>query len=130
MNFDSLFLSQLEKYPLLTCQDCVKALYQSVFGCGHFVDEAGRKYLEDELKTTVPGKDSELLEPIGDDYCRIHISKIAEYGLEPETLFRLFRLGLCIQGADTHDDRKYHQVCNNLHAVGIYCRNNHECSAY
>jgi len=92
MNFDNLFLSQLEKYPLLTCQDCVKALYQSVFGCGHFVGEAGRKYLEDELKTTVPGKDSELIEPIGDDYCRIHISKIAEYGLEPETLFQLFRL--------------------------------------
>ncbi len=90
--FDRLFLSQLEKYPTLTCQDCVKALYQSVFGCGHFVGEAGRKYLEDELKNTIPGKDPEMIEPIGENYCRVHISKIAEYGISPETLFRLFRL--------------------------------------
>lgn len=92
INFDALFMAQYEKYPLLTCQDCVKVLYQSVFGCGHFVGEAGRKYLEDELKAIVPGKDTELIEPIGENYCRVHISKLSECGLEPETLFRLFQL--------------------------------------
>ena len=47
VNFDALFMAQYEKYPLLTVQDLVKALYQSVFGCGHFVGEGGRKYMED-----------------------------------------------------------------------------------
>ncbi|MBE6641281.1 MAG: hypothetical protein E7619_06815 [Ruminococcaceae bacterium] len=28
----------LNKYPLMTPQDCVKLLYQSEYGCGHFVD--------------------------------------------------------------------------------------------
>ena len=92
IDFDALFTAQYEKYPSLTCQDCVKALYQSIFGCGHFVGEAGRKYLEDELKTIVPGKDAELIEPLGGDYCRVHISKINEMGLSPETLFRLFQV--------------------------------------
>jgi len=91
-NFDALFMAQYEKYPLLTCQDCVKALYQSIFGCGHFVGEAGRKYLDDELATVTPGNDEALIEPIGEDYCRVHISKIHEAGLDPDTLFGLFRI--------------------------------------
>lgn len=91
-SFDSLFFDQLSRYPALTAQDLVKSLYQSVFGCGHFVGEAGRRYLSDELASLVAAKPAGFVEPIGPDYCRIHLSGLAESGLAPDTLFSLFAL--------------------------------------
>lgn len=90
--FDSLFFDQLRRYPALTAQDIVKSLYQSVFGCGHFVGEAGRKYLADELASLGASKHADFIEPIGPEYCRIHLSGLAENGLAPDTLFSLFAL--------------------------------------
>ena len=90
--FDQLFFDQLRRYPVLTIQDIVKSLYQSVFGCGHFVGEAGRKYLSDELASLGAAKPAEFIEPIGTDYCRIHLAGLSESGLAPDTLFSLFAL--------------------------------------
>lgn len=90
--FDSLFFDQLRRYPALTAQDIVKSLYQSVFGCGHFVGEAGRKYLADELASLVCANRAAFIEPIGHDYCRVHLSGLAQSGLAPDTLFSLFAL--------------------------------------
>lgn len=91
-SFDSLFFDQLRRYPALTAQDLVKSLYQSVFGCGHFVGEAGRKYLAGELVSRGTAKPASFVEPIGPDYCRVHLSGLAESGLAPDTLFSLFAL--------------------------------------
>lgn len=90
--FDQLFFDQLRRYPALTAQDIVKSLYQSVFGCGHFVGEAGRRYLFDELASLCDAKPADFIEPIGSEYCRIHLSALAENGLAPNTLFSLFSL--------------------------------------
>ena len=93
IDFDALFAAQLERWPGLDVQDLVKALYQSVFGCGHFVGEAGRKYLDDEL-ASLDGRSAgaPFIEELGPDYCRVHIARLSENGLAPETLFQLFRL--------------------------------------
>ena len=91
-SFEALFMAQYEKYPLLTVQDLVKALYQSVFGCGHFVGEGGRKYMAEELRTLDMGRDNGYIEPIGDDFCRVHLTGMLKNGLSPDTLFRLFAL--------------------------------------
>lgn len=90
--FDSLFFDQLRRYPACTTQDMVKSLYQSVFGCGHFVGEAGRRYLTDELASLGAAKSADFVEPIGPDYCRVHLSALAQAGLSPDTLFSLFAL--------------------------------------
>ncbi len=34
-----LLLDHLKKYPLMQLQDCIKLLYQSRFGCGHFLSD-------------------------------------------------------------------------------------------
>lgn len=92
VNFDALFMAQYEKYPLLTVQDLVKALYQSVFGCGHFVGQGGRKYMAEELRELDASRDNGFIEPIGDDFCRVHLTGMLKNGLSPDTLFGLFAL--------------------------------------
>lgn len=97
MNDMPLFAAQLARYPKLTVQDIVKAMYQSEFGCGHFVDEngPGMAYLLKELEETasVPRECAPLfVESIGDEFCRVHIGELSAQGLAPQTLFRLFVL--------------------------------------
>ena len=37
---------QCARYPALETQDLLKALHQSVYGCGHFVSDAAADLLE------------------------------------------------------------------------------------
>lgn len=82
---------QCSRYPGLQPQDLLKALHQSVLGCGHLVtDEAGGwdrlcRELEDR-------PDCREIEMLSRDYCRVHLGFLKESGLAPETLFRLFVL--------------------------------------
>ena len=91
-DFDALFRAQYEKYPMLTVQDLVKALYQSVYGCGHFVGEGGRKYMAEELASLDAARDNGFIEPIGENYCRVHLTGMLKNGISPDTLFGLFAL--------------------------------------
>lgn len=86
-----LLREQCRRYPQLRPQDLLKALHQSVFGCGHFVtDEAGGlALLQRELAENPPAEEVELL---GDAYCRVHLGALNRMGLAPERLFRLFAL--------------------------------------
>ncbi len=82
-------------YPHMTVQDMVKALYQAEFGCGHFAGNEKRimKLLSQEvlsLKST-PHKPC-FVEPLGNDFCRVHLSRMQENGLSLQTLARLFML--------------------------------------
>jgi len=84
-------LAQLAAYPALEIQDLFKFLHQSVFGCGHFVSDAARDYLKDEL-ASLSLSEGEDVEPLAGDFCRVHLRALSSTGLSPETLFRLFQL--------------------------------------
>lgn len=83
-------LDQCTRYPALRPQDLLKALYQSVFGCGHFIadETAGLTYLREEL----PKAACSEIEPLDGGFCRVHLGLLAKTGLTAETLFRLFAL--------------------------------------
>ena len=83
---------QCRRYPELEPQDLLKALHQSVFGCGHFVTDAaaGLARLRAELAEAPCGGPD--VEPLDGGFCRVHLSAVKRTGLAPETLFRIFAL--------------------------------------
>ncbi len=87
-------LAQCGRYPALRPQDLLKALHQSVFGCGHFVTDeaAGLRLLQTELSSLPSGNAGPGLETLDGGFCRVHLRYLAESGLAPRTLFRLFTL--------------------------------------
>lgn len=87
-----MLLQQCERYPALQSGDLIKALHQSVFGCGHLVsgEADGLTYLEKEAQTARCA----AVEPLGMYFCRVHLGILNETGLTAQTLFRLF----CLSG--------------------------------
>lgn len=87
-------LAQCGRYPALRPTDILKALHQSVFGCGHFVtdEEAGLRLIREELSSLKAGEIGPTLEMLDGDFCRLHLRHLTEGGLAPRTLFRLFAL--------------------------------------
>ena len=83
-------LDQCARYPALRPGDLLKALHQSVFGCGHFITDeaAGLAYLREEL----PRAACSEVEPLDGGFCRVHLGILKETGLSAETLFHLFAL--------------------------------------
>lgn len=96
-------LAQCRTYPALRPQDLLKALYQSVFGCGHFVTDeaAGLRLLREELNASLPGNSGPAPEPLGGIFCRLHLRHLTESGLSPLTLQRLFALSAEVPAGDT-----------------------------
>jgi len=84
-------LAHYAAYPALQPQDLFKFLYQSVFGCGHFVTDTAKEYLLEELAACSPTEGPDT-EPLDGDFCRIHLRALQNTGLSPDTLFRLFSL--------------------------------------
>lgn len=89
---ESLALDQCSRYPGLQPQDLFKALYQSIFGCGHLVDDpsAAADYIRKETEEAKPT--GELVEPLGNTYCRVHLGDANTSGLKSETLATLFSM--------------------------------------
>lgn len=85
--------AQCRKYPALEPQDALKALHQSVCGCGHLVrsDGGGLQRLQAELAALPPESCAEV-ELLPGDFCRVHLGLLQRTALRPETLFRLFCL--------------------------------------
>lgn len=85
-------LAQCARYPLLQPQDLLKALHQSVFGCGHFIsDGAGcLARLQSELSAPLPPLTAPAIEPLDGGFRRVHLQYLTDSGLAPETLCRLF----------------------------------------
>ena len=83
-------LEQCARYPALRPRDLLKALHQSVFGCGHFATDeaAGLAYLREEL----PRASYSGVEPLDGGFCRVHLGLLEKTGLTAETLSRLFTL--------------------------------------
>lgn len=96
-------LAQCDRYPALRPADLLKALYQSVYGCGHFVTDeaAGLRLLRAELSAPAPDGTGPAIEPLDGDFCRLHLRYLAERGLAPRTLFRLFALSAEASAGDT-----------------------------
>lgn len=118
MNTAELVRLQLVRYPRSCVQDLLKALYQSVLGCGHFApDEAyARECLARELsdlqKESHPGC---LCEELG-AYSRVHLAPMSESGLEIQTLLKLFLLSA---EAETKEAReRYLRAVDELEALG------------
>lgn len=86
-------LDQCAHYPALRPGDLLKALHQSVFGCGHFVtdEETGIRRIQEELAALSDGSGPDI-EPLDGVFCRVHLRYLEKSGLTPETLFRLFAL--------------------------------------
>ncbi len=99
---DQLLLAQAERYPHLQCQDCIKALYQAEWGCEHLLKdvEGIRSYLAREWEATPANAAMPLTEPLGDNFCRLHIAAAKAQGLDEETLFRLFLRSAAVRVGD------------------------------
>lgn len=87
-------LAQCGRYPALRPEDLLKALHQSVFGCGHFVTDeaAGLRLIRQELAALSSSGEAAAVEPLDGGFCRLHLRYLPESGLSPRTLFRLFAL--------------------------------------
>ena len=80
------------RYPALQLQDIFKALYQSAFGCEHLIADPSAAADFIRVEATQSGdRVSELVEPLGGDYCRMHLGVLQD-GLSAETFARLFAL--------------------------------------
>ncbi len=90
-SWQELFERQRALYPGLRLKDQVKALHQSLLGCGHLIqDEAGslRRLLqewEDAPAQAFP-------EPLSGGFSRLHLGAARAAGLSPKTAQRLFVL--------------------------------------
>lgn len=86
-------LAQCRACPALEPRDLLKALHQSVFGCGHFVTDeaAGLARLQEEL-SRLPEDAAADPAPLDGPYVRLHLGYLRRSGLSPRTLFRLFAL--------------------------------------
>lgn len=93
-------LDHIRRYPKLRPQDLLKALHQSVFGCGHFItDEASAfEFLRQESEAPAPSVE---IEPLDGDYCRVPLGYLRHTGLSQETLFRLFVLSAEVPDVST-----------------------------
>lgn len=82
---------QCARYPALETQDLLKALHQSVYGCGHFVSDAAADLLEQELASLRPDASVDA-EPLDGSFCRLHLGYLRSSGLSSATLLRMFIL--------------------------------------
>ena len=90
---EQILREQCARYPACRPQDLLKAVHQSVFGCGHFVADQGAAMarLQAELAAMEPsaGPDTETLDG---GFARVHLRAVSRTGLKPETLWKLFVL--------------------------------------
>lgn len=99
---------QLELYPEMQITDILKAVYQSVLGCGHFVSDTDvcRKLLYDEISRALP--EYRQAEKLG-RYCRIHLSSLDSLGITADQLLRMF-----ILSASKEDRKEYFEALTVL----------------
>ncbi len=85
-----LLINHYKTYPNLEPEDIFKYIYQSSFGCGHFVsDEASAlSFIEKEYESLSKAEQPKT-EQLDGRYCRISLSHLNN-GLKAETLAKLF----------------------------------------
>jgi uridine kinase/uncharacterized membrane protein len=85
---------QLRLYPKSEAVDLLKVLYQNEFGPGHLITDSikAKKLLADEIIHTDSAAPEEVVEPIGNKLCRLHIAAVKNGGLSAETFYRFFEM--------------------------------------
>lgn len=88
----NLAAEQLARYPLARTQDLLKALYQSILGCGHFAPDRARAqaYLLEETARMHAAPHRAMIEPIGTAYCRVHLQAALRTGVDTGALLDAF----------------------------------------
>ena len=83
-------LDQCCRYPALEPQDLIKALHQSVYGCGHLVGaaEEGVSRIREEMDHA--RGDADGVEMLAGAYCRLPLAWARKLGMKAETVFALF----------------------------------------
>ena len=83
-------LDQCRRYPALEPQDLIKALHQSVYGCGHLVGaaEEGVGRIREEMESA--RGDAAGAEMLAGAYCRLPLAWARKLGMKAETVFALF----------------------------------------
>ncbi len=80
-------------YPEMEAGDVLKLIYQSIFGGGHMITDAGKSRMRieqefDAVKHSLPKRNSPV-EMLGNGICRIYLNVLQE-GLSVSTLNRMF----------------------------------------
>lgn len=94
-------LEHRARYPKMEAQDFFKLLYQSEFGGGHLVSNAGAalERLRSEMAQTGARAMELPLESIGDGLLRLHLVAVESLGLRPETVLGLFMRACAPRGS-------------------------------
>lgn len=81
----------LEKYPKMTPQDCFKLIYQNELGPGHLVrnEKESLELLKKEWDSIEADENEELIEPLGNNLCRLNLKK-AKCRYTPEEINDIF----------------------------------------
>lgn len=88
------------KYPLSTTQDYLKLLFQAEYGCEHILGSYVLNYVNSELDES-NNTDTQLVEPISEQYCRVHLSEYKRKGYLSEVLAKCM-LKVKSSGASDH----------------------------
>ena len=85
-----LLIRHLHAYPNLQIEDIFKYLFQSAFGCEHFVpdEDAAVQYIKREFDA-VPKASPPMTDRLDGEYSRVYLSHLNS-GLQAQTLARLF----------------------------------------
>lgn len=86
---EQFLLEQYIGHPASQLQDLRKALYQSVFGCGHLITDTSAAAEGIRREAAEAGPCSRGIEALDGPWSRVHLGVLAD-GLTPETLSRMF----------------------------------------
>lgn len=117
-NTRNLLIKHYETYPKLQIQDIFKFLYQSTFGCEHFISslETVTDYIQKEYES-IPLESQPVVEQLDGAYCRVYLSYLNS-GLSANTLGSLFFLS-----AKKEENGKQALLQKLTIAKGLVCEN-------
>ncbi len=89
--FEQVLKEHMDRYPIMSPQDCAKLIYQSEFAGGHMIADAQRslEWIEQELAEVSPAE-GEIYEDIGSGIYRLHFGPARAAGMGAEEINLLF----------------------------------------
>lgn len=96
---EQFLLEQYIGHPASQLQDLRKALYQSVFGCGHLITDTSAAAEGIRRETAEAGPCSREIEALDGPWSRVQLGVLAD-GLTPETLSRMFARSAAMSHGD------------------------------
>ena len=96
---EKFLLEQYAGHPASQLQDLRKALYQSVFGCGHLITDTSAAAEGIRREAAEAGPCSREIEALDGPWSRVQLGVLAD-GLTPETLSRMFARSAAMSHGD------------------------------